>query len=231
MDIISNGPFTEQEYNRYLAVMKNEQQTLPTKNFIKEKEQEIQEARNHKFTGEEISNMVEEKKKLSKVPLNFAIEKASLLLKKDKAEQLGDEKEIELINSKLDELNSMKEEMTKLVDEKLDNWTKLNERNRKMNIIENRKAEVQAMQERKRLGRDDFDPFARRKCMPTHVVAMKDMDMNEGSEGEKKEEPQVPDSAVLKVNSQVFNKRFSSALIEGDEFNVEIDPAEVTIVI
>jgi len=229
MDIISNGPFTEQEYNRYLAVMKNEQQTLPTKDFIREKEQQIQEARNHKFTGEEISDMVEEKKKLSKVPLNFAMEKATLLLRKDKAEQLGDEKEIELINSKLDELNNMKDEKTKLVDEKLDNWTKLNERNRKMNIIENRKAEVQASQERKRLGRDDFDPFARRKCMPTHVVAVRDLPKE--VEEEKKEEPEVPDSAVLKVNAQVPNKQFSAALIEGDEFSVDIDPAEVTIVI
>jgi len=105
------------------------------------------------YIQEEISDMVEEKKKLSKVPLNFAMEKATLLLRKDKAEQLGDEKEIELINSKLDELNNMKDEKTKLVDEKLDNWTKLNERNRKMNIIENRKAEVQASQERKRLGK------------------------------------------------------------------------------
>jgi len=230
MDIISNSPFTEQEYNRYLAVMKNEQQQLPTKDFIREKGQQIQEARNHKFTGEEISDMVEEKKQLLKVPLNFAMEKASLILRKDKAEQLGDEKEVEMINTKLDELNNMKDEKSRLVDEKLDNWTKLNERNRKMNMIENRKAEVQAAQERKKLGRDDFDPFARRKCMPTHVVATKEPVSSEVEE-EKIDEPEVPDSAVLKVNSQVFNKQFSVALIEGDEFNVEIDPAEVTIVI
>ncbi|ORX84697.1 plus-3-domain-containing protein [Anaeromyces robustus] len=231
MDIISNGPFTEQEYNRYLAVMKNEQQQLPTKDFVKEKKQQIQEARDHKFTGEEISEMVEEKKQLLKAPLNFAVEKANLLLQKDKAEELGNEKEVELINSKLDELNNMKDEKSKLVDEKLDNWTKLNERNRKMNMIENRKAEVQAAHERKKLGnRDDFDPFARRKCMPSHVVATKD-DMSSSVEEEKIEEPEVPDSAVLKVNAQVSNKQFSVALIEGDEFNVEIDPKEVTIVI
>jgi len=230
MDIISNSPFTEQEYNRYLAVMKNEQQQLPSKEFIKEKHQQIEEARNHKFTGEEITDMVEEKKQLLKVPLNFAMEKANLLLQKGKAEELGDEKEIELINNKLDELNSMKIEKSRLVDEKLDNWTKLNERNRKMNMIENRKAEVQAAQERKKLGRDDFDPFARRKCMPTHVVAKKDGTLA-GVEEEKIEEPEVPDGAVLKVNAQVPIKQFSVALIEGDEFDVEIDPSEVTIVI
>jgi len=229
MDIISNSPFTEQEYNRYLTVMKNEQQQLPTKEFIKEKEQQIQEARNHKFTGEEISDMVQEKKQLLKVPLNFAMEKATLLLQKDKAEELGDEKEIAIINNKLNELNNMKEEKSRLVDEKLDNWTRLNERNRKMNIIENRKAEVQAAQERKKLGRDDFDPFARRKCMPTHVVATKDMVFSDAEE--KIEEPEVPDSAVLKVTDKVFNKQFSVALIEGDEFDVEIDPSEVTMVI
>ncbi|ORY34491.1 plus-3-domain-containing protein [Neocallimastix californiae] len=229
MDIISNGPFTEQEYNRYLAVMKNEQQKLPTKEFIKEKQEQIEEARNHTFTGEEISNMIEEKKQLHNVPLNFAREKANLLLQKEKAEELGDEKEIELINSKIDKLNNLKDEKLRLIDEKLDNWTKLNERNRKMNLIENRKAEIQAAQERKKLGRDDFDPFARRKCMPTPVVANNDNTAS-GIE-EEKIEVEVPDSAVLKVNAQVPIKQFSVALIEGDEFDVEIDPAEVTIVI
>jgi len=37
--------------------MKNEQQTLPTKDFIREKEQQIQEARNHKFTGVKQKNI------------------------------------------------------------------------------------------------------------------------------------------------------------------------------
>jgi len=31
--------------------MKNEQQQLPTKEFIKEKQQQIKEAREHKLTG------------------------------------------------------------------------------------------------------------------------------------------------------------------------------------
>jgi hypothetical protein len=230
MDIISNGPFTEQEYNRYLAVMKNEQQQLPTKEFIKEKQQQIKEAREHKLTGEEISEMVEEKRQLSNVPLNFAREKATLILEKEKAEELGDEKEVELINNKIDKLISLKDEKSRIIDDKLNDWTKLNERNRRMNIIENRKAEIQAAQERKKLGRDDFDPFARRKCMPTHVVAYKDI-TNSGTEDEKLDEPEVPDSAVLKINAQVPIKQFSVALIEGDIFNVEIDPTEVTILI
>jgi len=117
--------------------------------------------------------MVEEKRQLSNVPLNFAREKATLILEKEKAEELGDEKEVELINNKIDKLISLKDEKSRLIDDKLNDWTKLNERNRRMNIIENRKAEIQAAQERKKLGRDDFDPFARRKCMPTHVVAYK----------------------------------------------------------
>ncbi|ORX48675.1 plus-3-domain-containing protein [Piromyces finnis] len=230
MDIISNGPFTEQEYHRYLAVMKNEQQQLPSKDFIREKEKQIQEARDHEFTPDEISAMVDEKKQLLKVPLNFAMEKAALLLRKDKAEQLGDEKEIENINNKLEELDNMKDEKSRLVEEKLDNWTKLNERNRKMNMIENRKAEIQAFQERKKLGnRDDFDPFARRKCMPTHVVAMKNS-LSMDSLDEKVNAPEVPDSAVLKVN-QAPNKQFSVALIEGDDFDIDIDASKVTIVI
>lgn len=234
MDIISNGPFTEQEYNRYMAVMRNEQQPLPTSDFIKERVKKIQEARDHKFTSQEISEMVKEKKQLLKMPLNVAMEKATLILRKEKAEQEGNEAEIENVNNQLLELDNMADEKTKLVDEKLDNWTKLNERNRKMNAIESRKAELQASQEKKKIGRDDFDPFARRKCMPTHVVAVSDLSrMNTPEVEEKVETPEdtVPESATIKVNSANPIKHFSSALIESDDFDVEIDPSEVNMII
>jgi len=46
--------------------MKNEQQKLPTKEFIKEKQEQIEEARNHTFTGVKNKKKIKKKKKKKK---------------------------------------------------------------------------------------------------------------------------------------------------------------------
>jgi hypothetical protein len=56
------------------------------------------------------------------------------------------------------------------LDAKLQKFSDVNEKNRNINYLEGREAEKAALMAKKEKGNRDYDPFARRKTAPKHVV-------------------------------------------------------------
>lgn len=110
--------------------------------------------------------MLKEKQEVLNLPKSWAREKAALLHKQEELTRDGvDAADVQYEIQRIDEV--VKESVAST---KLDVWSKLNERNRKMNLTEGSQAEVIARESRiKTAGKANMDPFARIKVVPTHV--------------------------------------------------------------
>ncbi|KAJ3259026.1 RNA polymerase-associated protein rtf1 [Chytriomyces hyalinus] len=141
MDIVSNSPPSEDEYSRYLAALAKE--PMISSREAEAKSEEIQEARNHVFSNEEVEEMVAQKKALLRTPINIASEKILVLRQLDQARDDENFEQIAALEAKLEELNELTSEKLKEGTSKLDAFAKLNERNRLRGYEEARRAEIE----------------------------------------------------------------------------------------
>ncbi|KAI9144050.1 hypothetical protein BKA69DRAFT_1036404 [Paraphysoderma sedebokerense] len=141
MDIVSNSDFTMREFRRWKMTMETDKLRLPSKQAVLERKTIISRAINHVFTNEEITAMLQLKKSIQQVPKNIASTKADLLRLKSAAQAQGDLEEANRLNEEISKLDLVSEERKRKVNAKLEVWSKLNERNRKINEIESRQAE------------------------------------------------------------------------------------------
>ncbi|KAK6097970.1 RNA polymerase-associated protein rtf1 [Batrachochytrium dendrobatidis] len=170
MDIVSNRPFTVSEWNRYEQTMQIEKQSMITADQVRRKKRDLQSAREHIFTNDEINTMIKRKKTLIKVPANITLEKLRIKQALQVAEEKGDQAQVDIYRDRIFELNQLGEEKSKKDTSHLEAFTKLNERNRKSNFTEGREAEKNLLELKKSKGTVAYDPFARRKTAPKHVV-------------------------------------------------------------
>lgn len=126
--------------------------------------------------------MIEKKKSLSRIPKNLAHEKTRLEQLRLAALSSGHESEVERINSQLSQLKELAQgNRDKTVSRESEMFLKVNERNRKMNLVEMREAERRGAEERRKNGTFNpqislilalsadmsvIDPFSRRKTIP-----------------------------------------------------------------
>lgn len=130
----------------------------------------------------DITAMIEKKKSLSRIPKNLVHEKTRLEQLRLAALSSGNESEVERINNQLSQLKELAQgNRDKAVSREGEMFLKVNERNRKMNMVEMREAERRGAEERKKNGfvspRSSLiialstdlaviDPFSRRKTIP-----------------------------------------------------------------
>jgi len=122
--------------------MKDDKMPLPTKDYANKRKAVIDKAVNHVFTNEEITEMLRMKNSLQSIPKNLASKKADLIRLRSAAEYASNAEEVARLNEAIDKLDQVSSERKRKVNQKLDAWTKLNERNRKMNQVESRQAEL-----------------------------------------------------------------------------------------
>ncbi|KAJ1332133.1 hypothetical protein BSLG_008952 [Batrachochytrium salamandrivorans] len=170
MDIVSNKPFTVSEWHRYEQTMLVEKQSIISPDQARKKRMDIQKAREHVFTNDEINEMIKRKKALIKVPTNITLEKLRLKQAVQIAEEKGNAAEAAELKDRIFELNVLGEKKTRENTSHLEGFTKLNERNRQSNFTEGREAEKSVLELKKAKGTVAYDPFARRKTAPVHVV-------------------------------------------------------------
>ncbi|KAI8929855.1 hypothetical protein BC831DRAFT_442351 [Entophlyctis helioformis] len=169
MDIISNRPITEAEWRRYEQTMQIEKQVMPSLDHIKRKQADLKKAREHIFSNDEINEMIKRKQAFSNVPVNLPAERLRLRLEIDKANERGDRKRASELQSRLDELGTLVDQKQSAASSE-DKFAKINERNRKSNFIEGREAERSVIEQKKTKGAVEYDPFARRRTAPIHVI-------------------------------------------------------------
>ena len=97
--------------------------------------------------------MIEKKKSLSRIPKNLVHEKTRLEQLRLAALSSGNESEVDRINNQLSQLKELAQgNRDKAVSRESEMFLKVNERNRKMNMVEMREAERRGAEERKKNG-------------------------------------------------------------------------------
>ncbi|XP_036171465.1 RNA polymerase-associated protein RTF1 homolog [Myotis myotis] len=166
LEFVSNQAFTESEFMKWKEAMFSAGMQLPTLDEINKKELSIKEALNYKFNDQDIEEIVKEKERFRKAPLNYAKKKTQLLKEKAMAEDLGDQDKAKQIQDQLNELEARAEALHRQWTKNISAITYINQRNRKWNIVKSEKALVAGSHNMKN---QQMDPFTRRKCTPIIV--------------------------------------------------------------
>ncbi|KAF9211687.1 RNA polymerase-associated protein rtf1, partial [Podila verticillata] len=168
MDILSNSPFTEDEFRRYEITLKNDSVDMVTLDHVENKRKDIQHAREYVLTSKDVEEIIEYKKQMKQGRLNPIVHR-TILEQQKMSQSEEDALETERRLQALKEAELAQRDMRA---DKLDVWAKLNERNRTINRKEGRQAEERLAAEKRvkgSVGKDNVDPFARRKTMPRLV--------------------------------------------------------------
>uniref|UniRef100_A0A6G1SIF1 RNA polymerase-associated protein RTF1 n=1 Tax=Aceria tosichella TaxID=561515 RepID=A0A6G1SIF1_9ACAR len=164
MHFVSNRPFDEDDYNKWLNDLNAEGLSLPSREHFLRKKRDLYRALNYHYTDEDINYEVNEKKRFQGSSCNFAMKKTELIRAKAEAEDMNDYEKAREIQQALDDL----EEQAKQLEKSRSSSTFsaisfVNERNRIKNIEESERV----LKESKSVKTED--PFTRRKCTPTIV--------------------------------------------------------------
>ena len=171
IEMLSNSPITQSEFDRWLATMRHDKQRLPTHTEIQAASTALTEARQHVYTHEEIDEIVRKKEQVYNVPKNLVMEKIELVAKWETAKAMAeneapdaDEFLKEEARREADKLHQRIQAISRALGEPsstdspaseshpprgnggADVWSELNERNRRKNLEEGSLAERLARQ-------------------------------------------------------------------------------------
>ena len=183
MDKISDSPFTQKEYDRLIKVMEEEKIDFPSRRASEKKMAQLLDLPQRPLTEADITVMINRKNALNPTAVQAQIFNTRVRLNQEKnlAIKRHDYKEAETIEKELEALNAAHPELRreKPKDTSVDLLAKVNERNRKANLEQVRKAEAEIAtrkrQERKAIAAAaaaglappaPFDVSARIKTVP-----------------------------------------------------------------
>ncbi len=174
MDVISNSPFTPEEFNYWLKGLEESKAKLPYSSIgaAKKKISQLKEFHARPLTDAIIAGMIERKRQLMKSqhssPRDLLAEQTVLEQQVRKAIEHGDTAEAESLQSDLSALLVKKSQKNRLDDDRLTVMDDLNRRNRLVNLETGRQAELMSNAGAEAAGASSttLDPFQRRKCKP-----------------------------------------------------------------
>lgn len=235
MDIISNSPFTEQEFERWFKVMSVEKQRVISKNLVNQRQETLEQARTRAYTEDEVSQMVAERQKHFSVPTNLAMKKVQLENELAHAREVGDHESVQELSGKVQDIAYQME--TGEQDKKVDVWAKLNERNRLKNLHDVSQAEqitrqerIGAINETSRTKKSaataaaKFDPFARIKAAPTQIFTEQELLDKESGETTPMEDRRSSLHAISPLLSVLApSSMTATTTTESDAFDILAD--------
>ncbi|KAJ3129310.1 RNA polymerase-associated protein rtf1 [Nowakowskiella sp. JEL0407] len=112
MDVISNGLFTEGEWERYVTQMKIDKMKMISRESIKRKREDLSRVRDHRMTPEEIDRMVKAKRDLKGIT-NLTNERLQLRFALEAAVANSNYEQISQLKEKIAKLEKMEEETKK----------------------------------------------------------------------------------------------------------------------
>ena len=80
---VSNSALTPTEFEKWKYTCETHNITLPTRDFIQSKHDEIKKGLNFEYTSADIDKIIEKKEKFKKNPVNYAMKKAKLMKDKE----------------------------------------------------------------------------------------------------------------------------------------------------
>jgi RNA polymerase-associated protein RTF1 len=170
MDIVSNSPFTEDEFRRYEMALRNDKVDMVMLEQVENKRKDIDHATHYTLSAKEVEDIIEYKKLMKQGRLNPIVHRTIL----EQQMSVQSREEAEETERRLQALKESELAQRDLRADKLDVWAKLNEKNRTLNRSSGREAEERLAKELRAKGTagKDVDPFARRKTTPRLVYDM-----------------------------------------------------------
>lgn len=164
LEFVSNQPFGDSEFSKWIETMSFENITLPSMDDIRRKEDDIRQGYDYRMKDKDIEEIVTEKQKFKKNPHNYAVKKTSLLKSKEQADLDGNQTQSKNIAQELEALEERATELDRVRSAKINSISYINQRNRNQNLIDSDIAFKQELEEMKNAA---ADPFTRRNTRPT----------------------------------------------------------------
>ncbi|TRY77906.1 hypothetical protein TCAL_08119 [Tigriopus californicus] len=171
LQFISNSPLTPTEFEKWKYTCQENQISLPTKDFVHSKSQEIKKAMTYEYSSADVDAMIQKNEKFNKNPVNYAMKKANLMKEKEIALSDHNDEKANQLEQELKELEETAEKLNKRRNHntKFNSISFINDRNRKNNVWKAEEAIKQEILRKKEMGVED-NPFLRRKCNPRMVT-------------------------------------------------------------
>lgn len=164
--VFSDGDITAEEFDRYVQELSKTNEDLPYKDDVSEKAQQLNQLMNSGLSNQDIDEMVTRKKQmLGGIRAYDAVYQKSRVADELKvAKQEGDSGRVKELTNRLHKLEEILfKENERAANGSHNDMSKVNERNRKLNQTNIRKAELKSSQLKKTADSNDGDPFSRLK--------------------------------------------------------------------
>lgn len=166
ISVFSDGDILPDEFDRYVQELAKTNEDLPYADDVNDKAQQLHELMNSGLSNQDIDEMVSKKKQmLSGIRSYDAVYQKSRVKDELKvAKQEGDVARIKELTNRLHKLEGiLHKDNERSSHSSLNDMSKVNERNRKLNQTNIRKAELKSSHLKKSTEADDGDPFSRLK--------------------------------------------------------------------
>lgn len=158
MAMVSDSPPVKEEFDQLVREVERSGGRMPSKQDVLEKKEAIEKTNLFVYSAETVKQMLQEKKSVTRRPLNVAAEKDRLRREMGVAQMKHDEAEVERIKARLQELEASRQVQAN--DSKAVRLAEMNRKNR----VENFKnaSELKAVNAGLKAGEAGYDPFSRR---------------------------------------------------------------------
>ncbi|ANB13471.1 Rtf1p [Sugiyamaella lignohabitans] len=222
MGICSDQSITEEEFRSWKSAMDKSGLSVISKRRVDRKLEELTAFQSRVLTAEEVNQMIQRRQKLSGKNLgaNIVLEKSVLQQRRVIALEQNNFEELEQIDQQIESIDRMLNKSKRRSE--IDKLAKVNERNRRANLDEIRKAEVLANETRRKLTKDAniSNPFNRLRTSARIFYRT----------GSQSESP-APAAATEQNNEESITAVLGNAKhIDLDELIASLDiPLEITI--
>ncbi|CCG24927.1 Rtf1 RNA polymerase II-associated Paf1 complex subunit [Candida orthopsilosis Co 90-125] len=214
MNLFSDSPITQEEFDRYLNELDKTGETIDLLDDVNDKYNQLQTLFNKGLTDEDINEMITRKQRMSRQSGNYtsydAVKTKARLMDELKIyKQQGNLQKTKEIIEELKDINNVLQDQnfntSSTSSSSQSNIAKVNERNRKLNQENIRKAEIKFKSDIQNQSNQDGDPFSRLKTVTRmfyqdlineeNAKALKDVNMQELIDERTKQEAKIAKSS------------------------------------
>lgn len=169
ISIFSDGDISLEEFERYLKELSKTDDDLPYQFDVEEKHEQLQSFLNKGLSDKDVNDMIEKKQKLQGTMRSFdaVFQKTKLMDELKIAKQRNEPEKVKQLTEKIKLIENML--LSNAAQNETSGMSKVNERNRKLNQTNVRKAELKNISELKKAleAKEDTggDPFSRLKTV------------------------------------------------------------------
>jgi RNA polymerase-associated protein RTF1 len=199
LEYVSNNEISENEFQRWREAMIKQGISLPTLDDLENKIKEIDKCKHYVYNNNDITKIVEEKKRFRKAPINYAITKNELLKEIEIAKDDNDTERESELRKQLTEMEERAAELDRKRTENISVMALINRRNREST---QKNIEMVLAREAQEHRNAASDPFTRRRCAPTLVTKTQQLNTREDLIRELQQERRAAEAAKKKVDEQ-----------------------------